>query len=122
VGFAVGVDVADCKLESLAADDVKKLEADCFWCFSKLLDGIQDNYTFAQPGIQRRVGSLKDLVSRIDSESIANSASLPLFCAKLRLVGRGLPMLPNSFVCMYLTKFVVSQQFEVSLASEQMFG
>ena len=63
-----GVDVADCELESLASDDVKKLEADCFWCFSKLLDGIQDNYTFAQPGIQKRVNSLKELVSRIDSK------------------------------------------------------
>lgn len=65
--LADGVDVADCELESLAAADVKKLEADCFWCFSKLLDGIQDNYTFAQPGIQKRVNSLKELVSRIDN-------------------------------------------------------
>jgi len=63
-----GVDVAECELESLAAADVMKLEADCFWCFSKLLDGIQDNYTFAQPGIQKRVNSLKELVSRIDSK------------------------------------------------------
>ena len=64
----LGVSVDECELESLAASDVKKLEADCFWCFSKLLDGIQDNYTFAQPGIQKRVNSLKDLVSRIDSK------------------------------------------------------
>ena len=42
------------------------IEADSFWCLSKLLDGIQDNYTFAQPGIQRQVATLKDLVSRID--------------------------------------------------------
>jgi len=62
------VDVAECELELLAAADVMKLEADCFWCFSKLLDGIQDNYTFAQPGIQKRVNSLKELVSRIDSK------------------------------------------------------
>uniref|UniRef100_A0A8C4RVB5 Rab-GAP TBC domain-containing protein n=1 Tax=Erpetoichthys calabaricus TaxID=27687 RepID=A0A8C4RVB5_ERPCA len=37
-----------------------------FWCMSKLLDGIQDNYTFAQPGIQRKVKALEELVSRID--------------------------------------------------------
>ncbi|KAI7849226.1 rab-GTPase-TBC domain-containing protein [Circinella umbellata] len=43
------------------------IEADSFWCLSKLLDGIQDNYTFAQPGIQRQVATLKDLVSRIDA-------------------------------------------------------
>ncbi|MGH0140058.1 UNVERIFIED_CONTAM: hypothetical protein FKN15_071278 [Acipenser sinensis] len=33
---------------------------------SKLLDGIQDNYTFAQPGIQTKVKALEELVSRID--------------------------------------------------------
>ncbi|KAJ8660970.1 hypothetical protein O0I10_003192 [Lichtheimia ornata] len=43
------------------------IEADSFWCLSKLLDGIQDNYTFAQPGIQRQVAILKDLATRIDS-------------------------------------------------------
>ena len=44
------------------------IEADSFWCLSKLLDGIQDNYTFAQPGIQRQVANLKDLISRIDGK------------------------------------------------------
>jgi len=43
------------------------MEADCFWCLSKLLDGIQDHYTFAQPGIQRMTVKLKDLINRIDA-------------------------------------------------------
>ncbi|KAI9812605.1 MAG: GTPase-activating protein [Pycnora praestabilis] len=43
------------------------VEADSFWCLAKLLDGIQDNYIFAQPGIQRQVRSLQDLTTRIDS-------------------------------------------------------
>ncbi|KAL1621924.1 GTPase-activating protein [Neofusicoccum ribis] len=42
------------------------VEADSFWCLTKLLDGIQDNYIFAQPGIQRQVTSLRDLTTRID--------------------------------------------------------
>lgn len=42
------------------------VEADTFWCLTKLLDGIQDNYIFAQPGIQRQVAGLRDLVTRID--------------------------------------------------------
>ncbi|KAI9642011.1 GTPase-activating protein [Ciborinia camelliae] len=42
------------------------VEADSFWCLTKLLDGIQDNYIFAQPGIQRQVASLRDLTARID--------------------------------------------------------
>jgi hypothetical protein len=43
------------------------VEADSFWCLTKLLDGIQDNYIFAQPGIQRQVAALHDLTARIDS-------------------------------------------------------
>lgn len=42
------------------------VEADSFWCLSKLLDGIQDNYIHAQPGIQRQVAELRDLTQRID--------------------------------------------------------
>jgi len=44
------------------------IEADSFWCLSRLLDGIQDNYIFAQPGIQRSVRRMAELVARIDSE------------------------------------------------------
>ena len=44
------------------------MEADCFWCLGWLLDGIQDNYTFAQPGIQRQVAQLADLIERISPD------------------------------------------------------
>jgi TBC1 domain family member 2 len=44
------------------------VEADSFWCLSKLLDGIQDNYIHAQPGIQRQVAELRDLTQRIDAK------------------------------------------------------
>ncbi|KAI8899316.1 rab-GTPase-TBC domain-containing protein [Globomyces pollinis-pini] len=43
------------------------IEADSYWCLTKLLDGIQDNYTHAQPGITRQISRLKELVSRIDA-------------------------------------------------------
>ena len=42
------------------------VEADSFWCLTKLLDGIQDHYIVAQPGIQRQVAALRDLTFRID--------------------------------------------------------
>ncbi|KAI3961231.1 hypothetical protein MKX01_035817, partial [Papaver californicum] len=45
--------------------NISNMEADCYWCLSKLLDGMQDHYTFAQPGIQRLVFKLKELVRRI---------------------------------------------------------
>lgn len=54
-------------ISQLDKDILSVMEADSFWCLSKLLDGIQDNYTFAQPGIQRQISTLKELVSRIDA-------------------------------------------------------
>ena len=53
----------------LPPEALEALEADTFWCLSKLLDGIQDNYIFAQPGIQRQVRRMEKLVARIDRES-----------------------------------------------------
>ncbi|XP_036762506.2 TBC1 domain family member 22A isoform X1 [Manis pentadactyla] len=60
------VDVAD--VSRVPAEVLRNVEADTYWCMSKLLDGIQDNYTFAQPGIQMKVKMLEELVSRIDEQ------------------------------------------------------
>ncbi|KAL6582277.1 hypothetical protein OROMI_006291 [Orobanche minor] len=53
-------------MADLSLEKVSNVEADCYWCLSKLLDGMQDHYTFAQPGIQRLVFKLKELIRRID--------------------------------------------------------
>lgn len=47
---------------------LQQVEADSFWSLFKLLDSIQDNYTFAQPGIQNLVSLLERLMSRVDSD------------------------------------------------------
>ncbi|XP_054438575.1 TBC1 domain family member 22A [Pteronotus mesoamericanus] len=60
------VDVAD--VSRVPTDVLRNVEADTYWCMSRLLDGIQDNYTFAQPGIQMKVKMLEELVSRIDEQ------------------------------------------------------
>ncbi|XP_072598081.1 TBC1 domain family member 22A isoform X1 [Vulpes vulpes] len=60
------VDAAD--ISRVPAEVLRNVEADTYWCMSKLLDGIQDNYTFAQPGIQMKVKMLEELVSRIDEQ------------------------------------------------------
>nr|XP_048300870.1 TBC1 domain family member 22A isoform X2 [Myodes glareolus] len=59
-------DVDEVDVSSVPAEVLRNIEADTYWCMSKLLDGIQDNYTFAQPGIQMKVKMLEELVSRID--------------------------------------------------------
>ncbi|XP_065867656.1 uncharacterized protein [Euphorbia lathyris] len=59
-------DIEGWSISNLSPDKISDVEADCYWCLSKLLDGMQDHYTFAQPGIQRLVFKLKELVRRID--------------------------------------------------------
>jgi hypothetical protein len=44
------------------------MEADSFWCLTKLLDNIQDHYTSSQPGLQRMILRLQDLGNRIENE------------------------------------------------------
>ncbi|KAF8650415.1 hypothetical protein AX16_005221 [Volvariella volvacea WC 439] len=51
------------------------VEADSFWCLSRLLDGIQDNYISLQPGIHRSVNRMADLINRIDAPLAAHLKS-----------------------------------------------
>jgi len=63
----IGAGFESCEISKIHPTSMSLVEADSFWCMSKLLDGIQDHYTFAQPGIQRMTFKLKELVSRIDA-------------------------------------------------------
>ncbi|EPX75155.1 GTPase activating protein Gyp1 [Schizosaccharomyces octosporus yFS286] len=51
---------------------LNNIEADSYWCLSKLLDGIQDNYIHAQPGIHRQINNLRELTQRIDEPLVAH--------------------------------------------------
>ncbi|KAG0237952.1 GTPase-activating protein [Actinomortierella wolfii] len=62
-------------ISQLPAEILAGIEADSFWCLSYLLDGIQDNYTHAQPGIQRQIAKLRDLICRIDAPLAAHLRS-----------------------------------------------
>jgi len=56
------------EVSNLSEKVVHEVEADAFWCTTNLLDGIQDNYTFAQPGVQWKVNMLRDLTKKVDLE------------------------------------------------------
>ncbi|KAI0630103.1 RabGAP/TBC [Trametes polyzona] len=58
---------------ALLTDNIRMaVEADTFWCLSRLLDGIQDNYIAGQPGIHRSVKRMAELVARIDAPLAAH--------------------------------------------------
>ena len=54
--------------EEIDEDIQWNVEADTFWCLTRLLDTIQDHFTFAQPGIVQQVQALEDVVKRIDPQ------------------------------------------------------
>jgi len=63
--FAVSPDTV---ATTLTPENVAKLEADIYWCLSKILDGILDNYTFSQSGTQKTLNKIKDITKKIDIE------------------------------------------------------
>lgn len=62
-----GQDVLDGNVMVVLPDArLDEVEADVYWCLTNILAGIQDHYTADQPGVQRMVMRLEELVRRID--------------------------------------------------------
>ena len=62
------VDILELNAAALISVDLFDVEADLYWILSKLLQDLQDHYTVSQPGIQRMVQKLKDIIQRVDIE------------------------------------------------------
>mmetsp|Transcript_11543 Transcript_11543/g.20447 ORF Transcript_11543/g.20447 Transcript_11543/m.20447 type:complete len:526 (+) Transcript_11543:225-1802(+) len=68
-GYFEGKDCLDGESMSDVTDQMlEEVEADTYWCLTNLLAGIQDHYTSDQPGMQRMVMHLEELVNRIDAD------------------------------------------------------
>ena len=52
----------------LSNDDFLAAEADAFWCLSKLVDDVQDNFTDMQPGVHKMMNKMKAVVEQVDAE------------------------------------------------------
>lgn len=59
----------------LSARVCNAIEADTYWCLSRLLENITDNYIHQQPGIIRQVNELNTLIAKIDVELLAHFQS-----------------------------------------------
>lgn len=53
-------------IDALSNAKLEEIEACIFYVFSRICDDIQDNYIFSQPGIQRMLYRLEELIKRID--------------------------------------------------------
>uniref|UniRef100_A0A7S4ASG3 Rab-GAP TBC domain-containing protein n=1 Tax=Pseudo-nitzschia australis TaxID=44445 RepID=A0A7S4ASG3_9STRA len=64
-----GEDMLDGSIMVVLEDErIDEVEADVYWCLTNILAGIQDHYTEDQPGVQRMVMRLEELVNRIDGD------------------------------------------------------
>lgn len=63
----VGLNLEECDVSTVPAKELSEIEADSYWCFSSLVDMIQDYFTPDRPGIQRQVQALQELMGRIDA-------------------------------------------------------
>jgi hypothetical protein len=52
----------------LTPDVISQVEADTYWCFSKIMDHITDNYTSSHIGVNKCLNKMKDITRKLDSE------------------------------------------------------
>lgn len=60
------------KLEELGEEHFSKIEGDSYYCLSKILDGILDNYTSSWPGIQKSFVRIEEVIKRVDPELLGH--------------------------------------------------
>ena len=53
-------------VDCVGEDEFREIEADSFWCFSKLLDGLQDLFTKDQPGLYKMLTQLQETIRKVD--------------------------------------------------------
>lgn len=55
-------EISEKDIEEIDPESLVKIEADVFWCLSKLVDDVQDNYTDMQPGVHKIINKMKKLI------------------------------------------------------------
>lgn len=65
-------------MEDLPGEVLVQVEADVFWCLSKLVDDVQDNYTEMQPGVHKIINKMKKLVEQADAGILAHLDALDI--------------------------------------------
>ncbi|EEA07216.1 TBC domain-containing protein [Cryptosporidium muris RN66] len=54
-------------INEISSEKVQQVEAEIYWCLTRLLDSLQENYVSEQPGIHKLILYLRDIIRRIDN-------------------------------------------------------
>ena len=64
------LDVSESSLFLLGEEVLLEVEADSYWCFTKMMDRVQNNYTHNQPGLTKMVTKMEEIISLVDNNLI----------------------------------------------------
>lgn len=59
--------VKDEEIDTLEEKQLFEIEADTYWCFKKTMENIQFNYVAGQPGLQRMLDIMEEIVKLVDN-------------------------------------------------------
>ena len=60
------LDVSESDLYQLGEEVLLEIEADSYWCFTKMMDRVQNNYTHNQPGLTKMIKKMEEIISLVD--------------------------------------------------------
>lgn len=91
-------------IDDITNEQLADIEADCFWCFSRLLDGIQDVFTKDQPGLYRMIDNLQKVVQKEDANlaKFISDQGIPYTDFTIRWMG-----------CLFVRDFHLEQLFRI---------
>lgn len=62
------LDVEESIINSLSEPELLEIEADSYWCFKKMMEKIQANYSNGQPCFQYMLAKLEEIIDQVDKE------------------------------------------------------
>jgi hypothetical protein len=60
------LDVSEGDLYQLGEEVLLEVEADSYWCFTKMMDRVQNNYTHNQPGLTKMIKKMEEIIGLVD--------------------------------------------------------
>ena len=62
------LEISEEALFDLGEEILFEIEADTYWCFTKMMDRIQNNYTHNQPGLTLMINKMEEIVKLVDED------------------------------------------------------
>lgn len=62
------LDIDEKVILNLSEETLFEIESDSYGCFTSMMNKIQNNYTNNQPGLQKMVNKMEDIIRQVDNE------------------------------------------------------